>query len=71
MTLDWYQEGDKVTIHSIGPNYVGQEFRAIVRGIGIKESQIYIVEIVDKFDQSYQYSHCLMPGVCLRRGWKE
>ena len=63
-----FQQGDKVMVHSLGPATGDKEFRAIIRGIAIKDvTSIYIIEIVDQISSKYPFTHCVMPEVCLRR----
>ena len=66
-----YNEGDGVVIHSLGESHGGKEYRGIIRGIsvdyGVNPATIWIVELLDKLDPDYAYTHCSMPEACLRR----
>ncbi len=66
-----FNEGDYVTVHSLGPSHGDQEYPGIIRGIAVdygnNPATIYIVAIKPSIDQDYKYSHCTIPQACLRR----
>jgi hypothetical protein len=57
----------RVMVHSLGENTPG-EFRAVVRGVSATYPLgcVYILEMIDKFDSDYPYSHCGMVSACVR-----
>jgi hypothetical protein len=74
MKNHFFAEGDNVIVHSLGNMHIGKEYQAVVRGVsvdyGINPATIYILEVVDKIDPDYPYSHYTMPEACLRRDHK-
>lgn len=67
----YYIENDQVMVHSLGPSHGEKQYRGIIKGLAIDgPAKIWIVEMVDRIESdSYRYSHCTMPGACLRLGW--
>lgn len=65
--MNFLAEGTKVKIHNLGPNITG-EYRAYIRGIvsSFPMGCVYIVELVDKYNPTYAYSHSAIPSNSVR-----